>query len=138
MNDVGSFEHFVELVRNGHAKLFELARNQRARTDKRHLRAEFEQTEDIGARDTAKKNVADNHDLKSRDPALSRPDRVEIEQRLRGMLVGAIARVDDARLETFGEELRCARRTMPEDDEIRVIGLEDFRRVLERFALNQT
>ena len=50
------------------------------------------------------------------------------------MLVRAVAGVDDTRGKSLGEKLRRASRTVPQDDEVGVIGLEDFRGVLECFA----
>src|SRR2546421_391463 len=73
----------------------------------------------------------------SRHGAFSLPDRVKIQERLSGMLVRAVAGVDDARGEALGEKLRRASRTVPQDDEVGVIGLEDFCGVLKRFAFRQ-
>ena len=138
VNYVGRLENFIEVVRHGRAEFFEFARHQCARADKRHPRAQFDQAKNIGARHAAKKNVADDDDVEPGDPVFTRADRVEIEQRLGGMLVRAVARIDDARLQPLREELRCPRRTVPQHDEIGVIGLEDFRGVLQRFAFDQT
>ena len=109
------------------AKLFKLPRDQGARTDQGHARAEFEEAEDIRARHPAEENVADDRDLKAGDRAFPRPDRVKIEQRLGRMLVRAVAGVDDARAEPLGQKLRRAGRTVPQDDEIGVVGLQNFR-----------
>src|SRR2546423_3148249 len=134
VNDVGRSQDFVETVGHGHAELLELAWDQRARADERDARTEFGERKNIRACDAAKKDIADNHDVKSRDRAFSGSDRVEIEQRLRRMFVRPVARVNDAGLESLGEELRGARRTVAQHDEIGMVSLEDFRGGLERCA----
>ena len=124
-------------MRDGDAELLELARHQRARADERDARAEFQQAEDVRARDAAEEDVADDRDVQSGDRARLFADGVKIEQRLRRMLVRAVAGVDDARAQPFGEELRRARRAVPQDDDVGVVRLENLGRVLERFAFGQ-
>ena len=75
--------------------------------------------------------------MESRDGAFSLPNRVKIQERLSGMFVRAVAGVDDARGKALGEKLRRAGRAVPQDDDVGVIGLEDFRGVLECFAFRQ-
>ena len=57
-----------------------------------------------------------------------------VEQRLRGVLVRAVARVNDAALEEAGEEVRRAGGAVPDDDDVGVEGLEVARGVLEGLA----
>lgn len=57
-----------------------------------------------------------------------------VEERLRGVLVRAVARVDDAALEEAGEEVRRAGGAVPDDDDVGVEGLEVARGVLEGLA----
>ncbi len=54
------------------------------------------------------------------------------------MLVHAVARVDDGRVEParVREQVRGARRLVPHDDRVRAHRLERQRRVLERLALD--
>ena len=104
---VGIGKHLVDLVRNFDAEFFKLARHERARSDQRDARAELEQTENVRARDAAKQNVADDRDVQPGDASLFLADRVKIEERLRRMLVRAIAGIDHARLESLGEKLRA-------------------------------
>ena len=80
IDDIGSRQDFVDVVRNGDAEFFELARHQRARPDQRHARAEFQQAEDIRARDAAEENVADDRDMQTGDRSPSFADGVKIEQ----------------------------------------------------------
>ena len=98
------------------AELLELARDQRARADQRDPRAQFQERENIRARDAAEKNVADDRDMQPGDAASLFADRVEIEQALGRMFVRAVAGVDHARAERLARN--CAapaelwRRTM--------------------------
>ncbi len=137
VNDVGRLQDFIDVVRNGDAQFFKLAGHQRARPDQGHARTELEQREDIGPRDAAKKDVANDRDLQAGDRALLRADGVKIEQRLGRMLVRAIASVDDARREPLRQELRRAGGTVPDHDDVGVVRFQDLGRVLERFALGQ-
>ena len=80
IHHVGVGQDVVDLVRDGDAEFFELARHERARADQRHARAEFEQPENIRARDAAKKDVADDRDMETGDLASLFADGVEVEQ----------------------------------------------------------
>ncbi len=62
-------------------------------------------------------------------------DGERVEQRLGGMLVRAVAGVDDAGIEDAGQEMRRAGRAVADDDEVRVQRLQVARGVLERLAL---
>ena len=62
-------------------------------------------------------------------------ERVEVEQRLRRVLVLAVAGVDDVGVGDPGDELRRADLRVPDHDHVRVVGAERERRVLERLAL---
>ena len=48
-----------------------------------------------------------------------------------------VARIDDARSEAFGEKLRRPGRTVPQDDDVDVVCLENFCSVFEGFAFCQ-
>ena len=62
------------------AKFLKLARHERARADQGHARAQFEQAENIRARDAAEENVADDRDMQSGDFSSAFANRVKIEQ----------------------------------------------------------
>src|SRR5947209_8098594 len=132
IHDVRRLKNFIELMAHGHAELFKFPRYQSAWTDERDPRAKLQERENIRARDATEKNVPNNHNMQSRDRAFTRADRVKIEQGLGRMLVRAIARVDDARLEALREKLGRARRAMPNDNQVGVICFENLRGVLER------
>jgi hypothetical protein len=60
------------------------------------------------ARDARVQHVADDRDVQALDAGRAPRDRVEVEQRLRRVLVLAVAGVDDVRLGARGDELRRA------------------------------
>ncbi len=113
-------------------------RHQRGRADQRDARAEFGQRPDIGTRHAAEEDVAANDHMEVLPVALAAEPLAHgegIEQRLGGMLVRAVAGVDDVGLEPLGEELRRARGGVAQDDEVGLHRLEHLAGVLQRLAL---
>src|SRR3984893_6280198 len=96
-------------------------------------------TSERGAREGAVgarvQDGADDRDVQAIEPAELLLECVEIEQRLRRMLVLAVARVHDVRFGRTGDELRRADLRMTDDDHIRVVRPEGDCRVLQRLAL---
>ena len=80
-------------------------------------------------------DVADDRDLQAVEPAERLPHRVEVEQRLRRMLVLAVARVHDAGLGDARDVLRGADLGVAQHDHVRVVRRQRQRRVLQRLAL---
>ena len=80
-------------------------------------------------------HVADDADLDAVEPPEVVAQREHVEQPLRGMLVRAVAGVDDVRLDALGEELRRAGRAVADHDHVDPHRLEIARRVDERLAL---
>ena len=87
------------------------------------------------ARDARVEDVADDRDVEPFEPAELLPQRVEVEQRLRRMLVLPVAGVDDVRVGDPRDELRRPDLRVPDHDHVGVVGAEGERRVLERLAL---
>src|SRR5437667_12411780 len=104
IHHVGSRQDFVDVVRNRDTHPFKLTRHQRTRSDQSYARAKFEQTKDIRTRDAAKEDVANDNDMKSGHGTFSCANGVKIQERLGGMLVRAVTRIDDARLKAFGQK----------------------------------
>ena len=90
---------------------------------------------DQRARDARVEDVADDRDVQALEPAERLLDRVEVEQRLRRVLVLAVAGVDDVRLGHPRDELRRADLRVADHDHVRVVGAERERGVLQRLAL---
>src|SRR3712207_4044587 len=61
--------------------------------------------------------------------------RVDVEQRLRRVLVLAVAGVDDRRAAPAGDEVGAARPRRADDDRVGLVGVEREDGVLERLAL---
>ncbi len=80
-------------------------------------------------------HVADDRDVEPFEPAELLLQRVEIEQRLRRMLMLAVARVDDVRSGDVRDELRRADVRVADHDHVRVVRAQRERGVLQRLAL---
>ena len=130
-------EHVVDAPDHGHAHALEDAGDEGGRADEGDLRAELEQAPDVGARDAAEEDVADDGDVEAVDAPAFFADREQVEQRLGGVLVRAVARVDDAGVEALREELGGPGGGVAQDDDVDVVGLEDEGGVLEGLALDE-
>src|SRR5205823_12020384 len=120
------------------SEFFKLAWHKRARPNQRHARAEFKQPEDVGARDATEENVANDRDVQASDFSSTFADRVQIEEGLRGMFMRTVAGIYYARFESICQELRRARGTVAQHENIGVQCLQIARGVLERLAFGQT
>ena len=81
------------------------------------------------------RDVADDRDVQPVEPAERLAHRVEVEQRLRRMLVLAVAGVHDTRIGVVRDELGGADLRVADDDHVGVVGRQRQRRVLQRLAL---
>ena len=137
IHHVGSRQDFVDVVRNRDTHPFKLTRHQRTRSDQSYARAKFEQTKNIRSRYAAEEDVADDNDMKPGHSTLSFPDCVKIQERLGGMLMCPVTRINNARAEAFGQKLRSTGGTVPQNDNIGMVCLENLRCVLEGLTLCQ-
>ena len=76
----------------------QLARQQRRRADERRPDPDERERLDERAGDARVEDVADDRDVQAFEPAELLLKRVEVEQRLRRVLVLAVAGVDDVRV----------------------------------------
>ncbi len=90
----------------------------------RDVGAHLRQQQHVRAQHAAVQQVADDRDAQAREPALVLDHRERVEQRLRRMLVRAVAGVDDARPADARELMRRARRGVAHDDHVRRHRLE--------------
>ena len=135
VDDVGVLE-VGEVVLDRDAHLLDAARHERGRRDQRDVHAEHPEAHDVAAGDAAVQDVADDEDLEAVELAAQvLAHAEEVEQALRGMLVLAVAGVDDARLGVGRERLAGPGGGMPHDDDVGRVGAQRDRRVLERLAL---
>ena len=102
---------------------------------RRTPRAQRVQNVDVRARHARMQDVAADRDGQPRDAALGAADRQRIEQRLRRMLVRAVAGVDDRAVDLLRQQLDRARRMMAHDDDVGPHGVQRHRRVDQRLAL---
>src|SRR5579862_198845 len=98
-NDVGVFEGFFDAEnaanrRAGRADFFKFARNPHRGAAECELAAEFREEMNVGARDAAVLDVAEDSDVEVVDSAEAIANREGVEETLRGMLVRTIAGVD--------------------------------------------
>ena len=80
-------------------------------------------------------HIAADGDLRALQPAEVLPHRQHVQQRLRRMLVHAVACIDDARLHMFGQQRRRAAHRMADDDDVRAHLVKRHAGIDERFAL---
>ena len=99
-------------------ELAEFVWYERAWTTDADIRAELCQQVDIRTRDARVQDVADDRDLQTFDSSFVFTNRERVEQRLRRMLVRAVAGVDDRRRTHAREMLRRAGHRMTNDDAI--------------------
>ena len=97
VDDVGVADR-VDVGRRLAAQRLDPARQERRRPDERHARADERERLDVRARDARVEDVADDRDVQALERAELALDRVEVEQRLRRVLVLAVAGVDDVRV----------------------------------------
>ena len=102
---------------------------------RRTVRAEGAQREDVRARHAAVQDVADDGHREAVEAALALANGERVEQRLRRVLVGAVAGVDDRAVDARGEEVRRPGRGMAHDDRVGPHRVEVARRVEQRLAL---
>ena len=91
---VGDRQLGVEVVRHRHRPAGHPDRQQRRRRHQHHLGAQRVEQQHVGPGHPAVQDVADDHHPFALDAAEPLPDGQRIQQRLRGMFVGAVAGVD--------------------------------------------
>src|SRR3546814_1667390 len=72
--------------------------------------------QDVRARDAAVQHVAADRDRQPLDPSQPAADGQRVEQRLRRMLVAAVAGVEHRAIDLVGDQLHRARRRMADHD----------------------
>ncbi len=132
---VGALDRLVDRGRRPRAEPLEPGRNQRRRAAGPDLRAHGLEQQHVRPEHAAVQQVADDGDLQAGEPALVRANRERVEQRLRRVLVHAVAGVDDRRAADAREQVRRARRGVPHHDHVGRHRLEVAHGVDERLAL---
>ena len=114
--------------------LCHLARQQRGRSAQHNLRAEFRKQKNVGPRHPAVRDVADDGDAQAFERAAAVENRERIEQRLRRMLVRAVAGVDDRNRQIAREKMRRAGSRVAHHDRVGPHGAKRIQRIDQRFA----
>jgi hypothetical protein len=112
-----------------------LARQQRRRADERRPNPDERESLQQRACDARVEDVADDRDVKAVELVEFLPQRVEIQQRLRRMLMLAVPGVDDVRVGETCDKLWRADLRVPDHDHVGVVRAERERGVLQRLAL---
>ena len=125
-----------EVVLDSGAHVLDPSRHQRGRSHEGDLHAEQLEAHDVAARDPAVEDVAHDRDTQAVQVAAEGlPQGEEVLQALRGVLVAAVARIDDARLGVGGEHLAGARRWVTQHDDVGAVGRQSDGGVLEALRL---
>ena len=117
------------------AEALDAGGQQRRRRDHAHARAERIEQDDVRARDARMQDVAADRDDEAFDPALVAADRQGVEQRLRRMLVRAVAGIDHRAVDLLRQQRDRARRMMAHHQQIGMHRVQRHRRVDQRLAL---
>ena len=134
VDDVG-LAQAVERRGDVAAERLDPARDQRRRPADGDLGAHPREREDVRARDARVQHVADDPDALAVERAEPAAQRVDVEQRLRRVLVLAVAGVDDGGVGPARDELRGAGVRRADHDRGRVVGRQRLDGVLQRLAL---
>ena len=111
------------------------ARHERRRADERRLRTDERERLDQRSRDARMENVADDRNVKAVEPAERLAHRVEVEKRLRRMLVLPVSGVDDVGVRHARDEIGSTDVRMTDHDHVRVVLGKRQRGVLQRLTL---
>ena len=136
---IGGGQLGVQIVRDAHRPVRDPDRQQRRRRHQHHLSAQGGQQHDVGTGDPAVQDVADDDDASTVDVSEPLPDGQRVQQRLRRMLVGAVAGVDHRRTTVsrgrpVGKAVRRTRRGVPDDQCVGAGGPQGKCGVAQRFA----
>ena len=105
--------------------------------DQNHAGTQSREGEDVGTGHPRVADVAHDGHTEPVETAESLPERETVEHCLGGMLVGAVAGVDDGTLHPFIDPHRGAGSLVPDHHEVCPEGFDGLRRVLEALALRE-
>ena len=135
-DDIRAFDGFVHRCRGPHTEPRDARWHQRRRATDPDVRAQGLEEQQVRAQDAAVQQVTDDRQLQAADAALVIPDRQRIEECLRGMLMHAVARVDDPRATAPGQQLTGTGRGVAQHDHVGSHRLQAQRRIHQRLALH--
>jgi hypothetical protein len=117
-DDVGVADRLPYVVGEPDARrnVRQLRRQQRGGAAQHDIHPELREQVDVGARHAAVGDVADDGHPQPFERWAGIQDGAGVQQRLRGMLVGAVARVDDRDGQVAGQKMGRARGCVAHDD----------------------
>ena len=134
VDDVG-LGQVVEGEAHVAAERLDAARDQRRRPADGDPGAHLLEGEDVRARHARVQDVADDPDAQAVEAAQALAQGVDVEQRLSGVLVLAVAGVDDRRRRPLRDERGRPRPRGADDDGVGLVGVQGQDGVLQRLAL---
>ena len=134
VDDVG-LAQVGEVVAHLAAERLDPPRDQGRRSADGDVRAHEVEREDVRSGDPRVRDVADDPDVSTFERAELLAQREGVQQRLRRVLVLAVAGVDDRGRRPAGDEARGAGVRRADDDRVGRVGGERQHRVLQRLAL---
>ena len=138
VDDVAARKDLVEMIGDFAAEPFPALGDQGRRPAEDHLGPELQEPPDVGAGDAGMSDVAEQADGQPFNLSLGASDRHQVEQPLRGVLMSAVASVNDRTLEMLRQQVRRPRRRMANHHDVGPHGLDVLGGVDERLALRET
>jgi len=130
-------EDGVEIVRDLDTQFGDVFGNEGGRAADDDTRTQFGQPPDVRPGDAAVSDVADEGDGLSFQRPAPFADGEDVEQCLRGMFVGAVARVEHADVQMFRQQMRCTGCAMSHDNLRDAHRLDVASRIDKRLAFHQ-
>ena len=128
-DDVGTVEALAHVARDLDPHPLDAGRQQRGGRDHAHPGAHGVEQQDIGTRHPRMQHIAADRDRKPLDPALIAADGQRVQQRLRRMLVGTVARIDHGTVDLARQKFHPAGGVMPHHQNVRMHGVQRHRGV---------
>src|ERR1035437_9620227 len=134
-HDIRAVKPLAHIAGNLDAHPLDAAPQQRCGRDHADAGAHGVEQQDIGARHARMHHVAADRDDQAFEPALVAAGGEGIEQRLRGMFVGAVAGVDHGAIDLARQQFDPARGMVPDHQNVRVHGVQRHRGIDQGFSL---
>ena len=135
VDDIGIGQRVVHVVSHAAAHLLKDTRHQCAWAAEGDVGAELAQGPNVGSRDAAVKNVAEDGDVQAGKLAFLLADGEHVEQRLGGMLMSSVAGVHHVGVEKPREKVRRACCLVADDNDVGIECLQCSGGVLKALAL---
>ncbi len=132
---IGALEAFVHVGEDLCGKRFDAARQQRARRDDAGANIHGAEQQQVRAGDAGIGDIAADGDGEPGKVTLVLADGEGIEQRLGGVFMRAVAGIDHRAADLLAEEFHRTGRSVPDDDDVGLHGVEGRRGIDQCLAL---